>query len=139
MNIGNNLLFPYLKYCNKNGYGNQPGKDFGILKNKLGLDKTKVFHSFRKTLITCLEDNNCSPDNRRMFVGHEVEGKGYKSSKEDPHLTVYSLGKFNPKTIEKLVFPHLDYDKYIGFKISLPEYKTKQFNRYILSACQLNK
>jgi integrase len=57
-----------------NKYGdrsNAIGKRFGRLKVKLGYGDQHVFHSFRKTLVTLLEDAGVSENLAADIVGHE--------------------------------------------------------------------
>ena len=119
------LAFPYLKAGSKNGYGNSPGKEFSSRKSKLGLGKNKVFHSFRKLLITCLQVNGCSQEFRKIYVGHS-------DGKDQIHEAVYSHGKSDPNAIAKLVFDYLDYAKYIGFELNIESYTGNRFKNYLL-------
>ena len=121
------LIFPYLKAGGKNGYGNLPGRDFSALKTNLELGDNKVFHSFRKTLISCLQFNGCAEEHRKLYVGHS-EG----DSKEDVHAQVYSTAKFNPEAIEQLVFKHLSYDNYLKFNLTIKPYNRNRFGSYLL-------
>ena len=122
------LLFPYLKAGGKNGYGNLPGRDFSTLKTTLDLGKDKVFHSFRKTLISCLQFNGCSQEHRKLYVGHS-EG----DVKEDVHTLVYSTAKSNPEAIENLVFKYLNYGNYLKFNLIVKPYHKDRFRYYLLS------
>jgi integrase len=63
-----------------NKYGdrsNAIGKRFGRLKTREGLDSTLVFHSFRKTLITLLEQAGIPENFCCDIVGHEKGTIGY--------------------------------------------------------------
>lgn len=63
-----------------NKYGdrsNAIGKRFGRLKTKAGCDSTLVFHSFRKTLITLLEQAGIPENFCCDIVGHEKGTIGY--------------------------------------------------------------
>lgn len=124
---GAELLFPYLKAAGKNGYGNLPGRNFSELKTKLNLGEDKVFHSFRKTLISCLQFNGCAEEHRKLYVGHS-EG----DTKEDVHSQVYSTAKTNPEAIENLVFKHLNYGNYLKFNLTINPYHKNRFNNYLL-------
>jgi integrase len=121
------LIFPYLKAASKNGFGNLPGRDFSALKTNLELGDDKVFHSFRKTLISCLQFNGCAEEHRKLYVGHS-EG----DTKEDVHSQVYSTGKFNPEAIEQLVFKHLRYNDYLKFNLTIKPYIRNRFGNYLL-------
>ena len=121
------LLFPHLIDDPKNGYGNTPGKDFSEMKIKLGLEGDKVFHSFRHSLISCLQHNGCITENRKLYTGHS-EG----DPKDDVHTQVYSAGKSSPSTIEKLVFQYLNYKSYLNFNLAIQPYTKSRFNQYLL-------
>jgi len=63
-----------------NKYGdrsNAIGKRFGRLKTEGGFDRTLVFHSFRKTLITLLEQAGVPENFSCDIVGHEKGTIGY--------------------------------------------------------------
>ena len=47
------------------------GKRFGRLKTHLGFEKRYVFHSFRKTVVTLLEQAGISENLAADIVGHE--------------------------------------------------------------------
>ena len=47
------------------------GKRFGRLKNQLGFERRFVFHSFRKTVVTLLEQAGISENLAADIVGHE--------------------------------------------------------------------
>ena len=47
------------------------GKRFGRLKNQLGFERRYVFHSFRKTVVTLLEQAGISENLAADIVGHE--------------------------------------------------------------------
>ena len=124
---GAELIFPYLKAAGKNELGNLPGRDFSALKTKLALGADKVFRSFRKTLITCLQFNGCAQEYRKLYVGHS-EG----DTKEDVHSRIYSTAKSNPAAIEQLVFKHLNYENYLKFKLTIKPYDKNRFNKYLV-------
>ena len=121
------IIFPHLKAAGKNGYGNLPGRDFSALKTKLNLGDDKVFHSFRKTLISCLQFNGCAVEHRKLYVGHS-EG----DAKEDVHTQVYSTAKSNPEAIEQLVFKHLNYNNYLKFNLTIKPFVKNRFTKYLL-------
>ena len=47
------------------------GKRFGRFKNQLDFDRIYVFHSFRKTVVTLLEQAGISENLAADIVGHE--------------------------------------------------------------------
>lgn len=122
---GAELVFPHLKAAAKNGLGNLPGRDFSLLKQGLGLGPDKVFHSFRKTLISCLQYNGCSREWRKLYVGHELGDDDGR----DVH-DLYSKADFTPARLAELIFPHLDLAKSPGFTLNFA-YKPKQFNAFL--------
>lgn len=118
------LVFPYLKAASKNGLGNMPGREFGKIKQALGLGDDKVFHSFRKTLISCLQYNACPAEFRRAYVGHE------QPDKRDTHAT-YSQAEFDCARLQEVIFPALDYQKWLGFAMPLLNYQPGRFDSYL--------
>ena len=46
-------------------------KRFGRLKNQLGFERRYVFHSFRKTVVTLLEQAGSSENLAADILGHE--------------------------------------------------------------------
>ena len=47
------------------------GKRFGRLKNQLGFERRYVFHSFRKTVVTLLEQAGISENLAAYILGHQ--------------------------------------------------------------------
>lgn len=115
------LLFPYLRDAAKNGYGNLPGRDFSKLKTELGLGEDKVFHSFRKTFVSCLQFNKCPKENRKAFVGHEGD--------DDVH-DIYSKAEIGPGWLNENVLTYLDFEAALGFTLPDIEYEMGRFNQY---------
>lgn len=118
------LLFPYLRPASKNGYANLPGRDFSSMKTELGLGSEKVFHSFRKTIISCLQYNGCPPEFRKAFVGHEA------GDSNDVH-TVYSVATLDPARLREVIFPHLDFTKWPVFSMPSLKYEVGRFDDYL--------
>ena len=85
-----------------NKYGdrsNAIGKRFGRLKTEAGCDSTLVFHSFRKTLITLLEQAEVPENFCCDIVGHEKGTMGYGHYSDGASLA-------NKKeAIEKINYP----------------------------------
>lgn len=70
-------LFPYLRYCEKNGYASVPSKAFARYLDRKEINITsskKVFHSFRSTLVQLLEDNNVQEKHIQNLIGHAEKG-----------------------------------------------------------------
>jgi integrase len=122
---GCELIFPYLKPAAKNGYANLPGRDFSLMKQQIGLSSDKVFHSFRKTLVSCLQYNGCTPEARKVFVGHDA------GDSRDVHA-VYSQAKLDPARLAELIFPFLDFTKWPGFTIPQISYDRHRFDEYMM-------
>lgn len=55
-----------------NKRGHSISKKFGRMKTSLGFDKTLVFHSFRKSFITKLDQAQARPLDVKRLVGHKV-------------------------------------------------------------------
>ncbi|MCA9330716.1 tyrosine-type recombinase/integrase [Candidatus Saccharibacteria bacterium] len=63
-------IFPELRYYNKGGFGKKPTEWFSAYRKSCGVtDRSKVFHSFRHTLITKL--SQVAPkEHVQIIVGH---------------------------------------------------------------------
>lgn len=70
-------LFSGLTFNKYGDRSNAIGKRFGRLKTKVGFNNTLVFHSFRKTLITMLENAGVEENFCCDIVGHEKDTIGY--------------------------------------------------------------
>ncbi|OUD10012.1 hypothetical protein BVC71_00370 [Marivivens niveibacter] len=100
----NEFVIPDLSATKKTGArSNAVGKRFGHLKTRMGHEKqTKVFHSFRKTVVTQLEQNGVPETITAAIVGHEVGTMTYG---------LYSGGpSFEQKlqAIQTLSYPRID-------------------------------
>ena len=125
-------IFPHLIEDSKNGYANKPTSAFTIFKRKLGLGDDKVFHSFRKTFISCLQYNQLSEEWRRPFVGHDSgdEDKNKMGIKGGDAHSVCSKARFDPARLPEIVFPAFDLIKWLDYSPPLPIYKSGQFDQY---------
>ena len=126
-------IFPHLVEDSKNGFANKPTTAFTTLKQKLGLGEDKVFHSFRKTFISCLQYNQLNEEWRRHFVGHDSdddENRNKIGIKGGDAHSVYSKAKFDPARLAEIVFPAFDLIKWLNYEPPLPVYKSGQFNKY---------
>jgi integrase len=72
-----NYLITQLSSNKYDDRSNAIGKRFGRLKTEVGHDRTLVFHSFRKTLITLLEQAGVPENFSCDIVGHEKGTIGY--------------------------------------------------------------
>ena len=77
---------------------------FRTYREKAGLQKGKVFHSFRGTLISRLDKNGAGRAVRRLYAGHEV---GEEIDIEDRH---YLKSEYTIKEISERIFPFLHYE-----------------------------
>lgn len=80
--LKNDAMTPYLiPSDSENQYddrGDALGKRFGRLKKSLGFnDRSQVFHSIRKTLITLMENAGVSEGVAADIVGHEKQTMTY--------------------------------------------------------------
>lgn len=125
-------IFPHLVEDSKNGFANKPTTAFTTLKQKIGLGEDKVFHSFRKTFISCLQYNQLSEEWRRPFVGHDSDDddKNKMGIKGGDAHSVYSKARFDPARLAEIVFPAFDLIKWLDYEPPLPVYKSGQFNKY---------
>jgi integrase len=74
-----------------NKYGNRSnaiGKRFGRLKQRCGYDKTYVFHSFRKSVATQLENANVPEVVAARLLGHEIHTMSYGTYSDGANLKV---------------------------------------------------
>jgi integrase len=65
------FLFEHLKLDRHGKRGDYIGKQFGVLKLRLGFDGRHSFHSFRGTVITMLERAGVPESTAQDIVGHE--------------------------------------------------------------------
>lgn len=97
---GATLVFPYLRYSEKNGYAGAPSKAFGRYLDKIGVvGAGKVFHSLRKTCNQRLLEGGVSVEIRSDYLGHE---------NENVNSVVYTRG-LQLKKLGEVVHPHLDF------------------------------
>ena len=107
-------IFPHLTKDKKNGFANKPSNAFTALKQSLKLGEDKVFHSFRKTFVSCLQYNKLDEEWRRPFVGHDSDDNergSKKNIKGDAHND-YSKARFDPARLAEIVFPAFDLINY---------------------------
>jgi integrase len=126
-------VFPHLVKDTKNGYANKPSNAFTDLKKELKLGDDKVFHSFRKTFVSCLQYNGLGEEWRRPFVGHDSddeEDSGKKPIKGGDAHDAYSKARFDPARLAEIVFPAFDLVKWLRYTPPLPVYKSGQFDKY---------
>lgn len=74
-----------------NKYGNRSnaiGKRFGRLKQRCGYDQTYVFHSFRKSVATQLENANVPEVVAARLLGHEIHTMSYGTYSDGVNLKV---------------------------------------------------
>lgn len=68
------LLFPYLSFTEKNGFGGAPSKKFGRYLDRVGIvGEKKVFHSFRNNLNQSLMNLKLHLEHRSRLMGHEFD------------------------------------------------------------------
>jgi integrase len=82
-------LFDVKYYAETETWAHDAGKHFSGFKTKLGFGKNKVFHSFRRTMVSALADEGVEDPKLRAIVGHEQDAvtyKVYKKSGFKPHL-----------------------------------------------------
>lgn len=79
------------------------GKRFGRLKTSQGyVDRSKTFHSIRKTVVTQLEQSNTPENITAAIVGHEVGTMTYGLYSNGPSF------EQKQKAIETLTYPEID-------------------------------
>ncbi|AKU11236.1 phage integrase [Azoarcus sp. CIB] len=105
---GATLVFPYLRYSEKNGYAGAPSKAFGRYLDKIGVvGAGKVFHSLRKTCNQRLLEGGVSVEIRSDYLGHE---------NENVNSVVYTRG-LQLKKLGEVVHPHLDFPEIDAAKL----------------------
>lgn len=73
-NAGARRLFPALRITGKNGPGNALGTWFSGFKTKQGFGPNKVFHSFRHTFATDLDETEAKESHIDALTGHAAKG-----------------------------------------------------------------
>lgn len=76
---------------------------FGRQTEALGLQKGKVFHSFRGTLISTLDKANANGRARRLYVGHKV------GEKLDVDELNYNKSQYTTEELAAAIFPYIDW------------------------------
>lgn len=102
------FIFPYLSPIGGRR-GHYPSKQFGERRRALGFERGKDFHSFRTTLISCLQFNRADPSIKRAFAGHE------DGDPDDVHARNYEKAEFTTAQVAAEILPRLDYPAYLGF------------------------
>jgi integrase len=83
------LLFPYLSYTEKNGFGGAPSKKFGRFLDRVGIvGEKKVFHSFRNNLNQSLMNLKLHLEHRSRLMGHEFNHVNVEDYSTDLPLTI---------------------------------------------------
>jgi integrase len=101
-------LFPCIGSAARDGYGKRATVDFIDYRRELGIgtDKgagqsTKVFHSFRSTLISELVERRVDGDSRRALVGHASNEVFALKEKNDVHDVIYDQSSIDFKRLYK--------------------------------------
>jgi hypothetical protein len=103
----------------------------GEHRKALGIKAGCDFHSYRTTLISCLQFNGCPAEHRKIFVGHE--------SGDDVHSVNYSKAEFTPERLTELIWPFLDYEKFIGFTFPDWRYQPGRFDAFFRKSAGFKK
>jgi len=114
-------IFPHLLPSPKNGRWQQPSKDFGALKKKLGFGEGKDCYSFRHTWISMSDRTGMNPNAARQYTGHITESK-------DAH-TGY-IQQFSFDELVEQVLPKIDFAKYPGYQLPAIKYTPGQFDQF---------
>lgn len=122
-------IFPYLRYDEKNGFGDVPSEAFARYLDSLEIfADDKVFHSFRSTANQRLKKNKIETSIRSQLVGHEREG-----TNERAYASELSIGEMLEIVSTYLIFPELDFSpfKYPSgrFREMLPKEVQAAINR----------
>jgi integrase len=71
---GHDRIFFDLPYDNVTHYGQKPSYEFGRFRNRLGLDKSKTFHSFRRCMADALNNACVQGTVLSDILGHSKAG-----------------------------------------------------------------
>lgn len=105
---GHTRLFPCLGFSVRDGYGKRASADFTKYRRSVGVgamnnsgSSTKVFHSFRSTLITALVEKRVDGNIRRALVGHASGEVFGVNDNRDVHDAIYDQSSSNMKLLLK--------------------------------------
>lgn len=130
--LGSTALFPHVdrttRLATEKRSKNQ-SRQFGNYLDRLGIcDAHLVFHSFRHTLVTALQDGGTPLHDAMVIAGHEAISQAIRTGRITPsgaqsvHLKVYThsdlqrmgvdypLARFK-KHLERCINPPIDYDR----------------------------
>ena len=111
------MLFDIHK-SDQNGWGAAASKWYTAYKNKIGLiDKLKVFHSFRPTIVDHLKQAGAQFEARCQYVGHDSGG--------GVHNKIYGRNELNLKVIKSEVVDKIYWKAYCGWQLNISKLKEK--------------
>ena len=94
---GHERIFPELVYDRVNGYGYRVSDDFRVLRNRLGISRTKTFHSFRRSFIDAMNNAQVFGNTISDFVGHSKAGKDMAA------ITAHYLSKATTEALKAAI------------------------------------
>lgn len=101
-----------------NGPGGEASKWFGRFIRDAGIaDKTKVFHSFRPTIVDHLRQHGAPFEPRCQYLGHDAGG--------GVHNKTYGREPFGLQVLQSEVVDKIDWLKYMGWSPDLAALKAK--------------
>ena len=104
---GYDMLFD-ITYSTQNGFGAVPSKWFGPFLRGVGIvNKDKVFHSFRHTIVDHLKQHQSNLEVRKQYLGHSVG--------RDTHESAYGRQVFGLTVLQKEVIKKIDWQHYCGW------------------------
>lgn len=111
--FGSVMLFPNLQPDTFGSFIKEPSRRFGKYLDDIGInEKTKVFHSFRSTLITHLRNkDDVKKENRLAFTGHEIDDTQNKHYIEFVEPSILYNNVVNHITLQNEFTFNLKYNK----------------------------
>ncbi len=113
------MLFPNLQPDTFGSYIKEPSRRFGKYLDDIGIpERTKVFHSFRSTLITHLRNKKeVDKEDRMAFTGHDIE-----DTQNDHYIEFVE-----PELLNQKVVPFITFNQDVSFDF---EYQSGMFNKF---------
>ena len=112
--LGYKRLFPHLTEGGKNGFKKNMCRKFGVYLDEIGIsDPSKVFHSFRHTVVTKLTSAGVNEGTKRVVVGHDVNTK-ITSHDDYIHTDGLTMASF-ANAINTLSYEICEFDELKGY------------------------
>ncbi len=150
--LGSTALFPHIDRTTRlaaEKRSKNQSRHFGSYLNRLDIrDPKLVFHSFRHTVVTALQDGNTPLHDAMMIAGHEAISRAIRTGRITPsgarsvHLSVYThsdlqrMGVDYPLVrfkahLERCINPPIDYDRLSRAASVVLSHTRKVGNRFV--------